>query len=278
MMSEIIIGIAKMGNIGSAPLVEFLLDERAEREDIDVMVVGSGSKILSKQTKRVAQQVVDMNPNLIVMTTPNASLKAPMEAMEIFKEADIPTLVISDNPAKKAIQKIEEMGLGYIIVEPDAMIGARKEFLDPVEMAIFNADIIKILAITGVFNIITKEVDNLIDLLKQKKEVSLPKIIIDRESSSTAANFQNPYAKSKAFVAFELAKQVDKLNVEGCFMQKEWKQYTNTVASAHEMLRVAVKLADEARELEKGNDSIFRSPHSSDGKLLQKRKLIEKPR
>ncbi len=276
-MNEITIGFAKIGNIGSAPLIEFLLDERAEREDIDVIVVGSGSKILSKHAKRVAQQVVDLKPNLIVMTTPNASLKAPLEAMEIFKESKIPTIIVSDSPAKKAIQKIEEMDLGYLIVEPDAMIGARKEFLDPVEMAIFNADIIKILAITGVFNILTKEINGVIESLKQKKPI-LPKIIIDRELSASAANFLNPYAKSKAFASFELAKVVAKLNIEGCFMQKDWKEYTNTVASAHEILRIATRLADEARELEKGNDSIFRSPHSSGGKLLQKRKLIEKPK
>jgi len=30
------IGVAKVGNIGSSPLLEFLLDERAERNDIAV--------------------------------------------------------------------------------------------------------------------------------------------------------------------------------------------------------------------------------------------------
>ncbi len=277
-MSEIIVGFAKMGNIGSAPLIEFILDERAEREDIDVTVVGSGAKILSKQTKRVAKTVVDLGPNFIVMTTPNASLKSPMEAMEIFKEAQIPTVVISDSPAKKATGKIEEMGLGYIIVESDAMIGARKEFLDPVEMGLFNADIIKVLAITGVFNILSKKIDGIIESFKLNKKPNLPRVIIDRELSISAANFQNPYAKAKALAAFELAKQVGKLNVEGCFMQKEWEQYTNTVASAHEIMRAAANLADEARELEKSNDSVFRTPHSSSGNLLQKRKLIEKPK
>ncbi len=242
------------------------------------MVVGSGSKILSKQTKKVAQKVIDLKPNFIIMTTPNASLKSPIEAMEIFKESRIPAVVISDSPAKKAKDKIEEMGLGYMIVEADAMIGARKEFLDPVEMGLFNADIIKVLAITGVFNVLSKEIDGIIESIKSNKQLNLPRLIIDRELSVSAANFQNPYAKAKALAAFELAKQVGKLNVEGCFMQKDWKQYTNTVASAHEIMRTAANLADEAREIEKSNDSILRTPHSSQGISLQKRKLIEKPR
>ena len=43
------------------------------------------------------------------------------------------------------------------------------------------------------------------------------------------------------------------------------------------MMREAAKLADEARELEKTQDTILRSPHSSEGAVLYKRKLLEKP-
>ena len=35
------IGVLKLGCIGNLPLIEFLLDERAERTDIDVRVSGS---------------------------------------------------------------------------------------------------------------------------------------------------------------------------------------------------------------------------------------------
>jgi len=43
------------------------------------------------------------------------------------------------------------------------------------------------------------------------------------------------------------------------------------------MIKTAAKLADEARELEKATDSVYRSPHSRAGLILSKRKLIEKP-
>lgn len=46
MSKTVKIGILKVGCIGSAPLLEFLLDERAERRDIAVRVVGSGAKEL----------------------------------------------------------------------------------------------------------------------------------------------------------------------------------------------------------------------------------------
>ncbi|HEY9245601.1 MAG TPA: F420-dependent methylenetetrahydromethanopterin dehydrogenase [Candidatus Methanoperedens sp.] len=42
-------------------------------------------------------------------------------------------------------------------------------------------------------------------------------------------------------------------------------------------MRAAAKLADEAREMEKANDSVFRKPHAKDGRLLAKTKLLEKP-
>jgi methylenetetrahydromethanopterin dehydrogenase len=43
------------------------------------------------------------------------------------------------------------------------------------------------------------------------------------------------------------------------------------------MMRNAAKLADEAREMEKGGDAVLRSPHHPDGSALKKRKLDEKP-
>ena len=50
------------------------------------------------------------------------------------------------------------------------------------------------------------------------------------------------------------------------------------LAAAHEMMRAAGRLADEARELEKGGDKVMRKPHFNDGTLGEKRNLIEKPR
>ena len=50
-----------------------------------------------------------------------------------------------------------------------------------------------------------------------------------------------------------------------------------TTATGHEMMRAAAQLAIDAREIEKGNDSVFRKPHMKDGSQKTKTKLYEKP-
>ncbi|MEM2211373.1 MAG: F420-dependent methylenetetrahydromethanopterin dehydrogenase [Nitrososphaerales archaeon] len=272
------VGFVKVGNIGSAPLIEFLLDERAEREDIDVRVISAGAKLGVEQAIEVTQKILEFKPNLIITVSPNASLPGPTKIRELVKNAGIPLIVVSDSPAKAAVKQIEEMGQGYIIVEADSMIGARREFLDPVEMAIFNADIIKVLAITGAFNILYKEIDKVIDSIKKGEAITLPKIIIDKVKAVNAANFNNPYAYAKALAAYEIARRVADLTVEGCFKVKEVEKYIPLVAAAHEMLREAARLADEAREIEKFGDTLVRMPHYDDGTILSKVKLMEKPK
>ena len=271
------VGFAKVGNIATAPLIEFLLDERADRNDIDVRVVSSGAKMGVEQAEEVAKKLLEFKPDFAVVTSPNATLPGPKRLRELLAEGGIPVIVVSDAPAKKIVKKLQEAGFGYIIVTADAMIGARREFLDPVEMALFNADLIKVLAVTGVFNIVQVELDRVIDAFKNGEKPTLPRIVIDKDKAVEAANFSNPYAKAKAMASFEIARRVADLTVEGCFMVKEWERYTLLVAAAHEMMKTAAKLADEARELEKATDSVYRSPHSRAGLILSKRKLIEKP-
>ena len=75
-------------------------------------------------------KIFEFNADLFVLISPNPSIPGPKKAMEILKETKIPTVTVSDNPAKKATKTMEEAGIGYIIVEGDVMIGARKEFLD----------------------------------------------------------------------------------------------------------------------------------------------------
>ena len=268
----------KIGNIGSAPLLEFLLDERAERNDVDVRVVSSGSKMVDEQADQIVEHALSFKPELVVFTTPNASLPVPKKVVESLAASKIPSIVVSDGPAKKAVKDIEERGLGYLIVEADAMIGARREFLDPAEMTLFNSDIIKVLAVTGVFNILRDEIDKVIDAVKKGQPPAMPRLIIDSEGAIKASGLSNPYAQAKAFAAFEAAKKVADLNVRGCFMIKEADRYVLTVAAAHELLRKAAELADEAREIEKDADAVLRTPHYDDGSRLEKRKLLETPK
>jgi len=271
------VGFVKVGNIGSAPLLEFLLDERAERQDIQARVVSSGAKMTPEDASEVALKMRDFQPDFALVVSPNASLPGPSKARNILKESKIPTIVVSDGPAKKVVKQLEEEGFGYLIIEADSMIGARREFLDPLEMALFNADLIRVLSVTGVFNLLYSEMDRVIAACHKGDLPTLPRVIIDKEKAVEAAGFGNQYARVKAMAAFEIAKRVADLTVEGCFVVKEWERYTRLVAAGHEMMRVAAKLADEAREMEKGEDILRRTPHHNDGTVLSKSKLIEKP-
>ena len=70
MDKKIKVGILKAGCIGSLPLIEFLLDERAEREDIQVRVVGSGVKVTVEECMESARQILDQNVDLIIFVGP----------------------------------------------------------------------------------------------------------------------------------------------------------------------------------------------------------------
>ena len=271
------IGFGKLGNIGSAPLLELLLDERAERKDIEIRVISSGAKIGVEHATAVAQTLSEFKPDLAVLTSPNAALPGPTKLRELLIRGGIPTIVVSDSPAKKSVQELEKAGAGYLIVEADSMIGARREFLDPAEMALFNADIVKVLTVTGVFNILWREIDTVIESLHKGAAPVLPRVVINKEKAVEASGLNNPYARAKAMAAHEIARRVADLTAEGCFAVKEWERYTQLVAAAHEMMREAAMLADEAREMEKAEDMILRTPHDSEGALLKKRKLLEKP-
>jgi len=271
------VGFLKLGCIGSALLLEFMLDERAERQDIDVRVVGAGAKLAVEQAEEVANRLLDFNPQVVIVTSPNATLPGPKRAREITKAAGIPTIVVTDSPGKKAAQDLEQQGFGYIIVEADSMIGARREFLDPEEMVLFNLDVTRVLAITGALNLLATEIDRVIGDIKKGHAVTMPRIVVDKEKAIKAASFSNPYAASKAIAAYEVSRRVADVTVEACFAVKEWERYTQLASAGHEMMRQAARLADEARETEKSQDAVFRTPHYDDGSLLSKRRLIEKP-
>lgn len=278
-MSQVVkIGVLKAGCIGTLPLLEFLLDERAEREDIDVRVVGSGAKLGSGQCRKIARLMIQQKPNLAILIGPAQQTPGPVEARRMLKEAGIPTVVISDGPTRKIAGELEEAGLGYVIVPADSMIGARRELLDPTEMALYNSDVLRVLAATGVFRVVVKELDGVIQALKRGKKPALPRVVIDKEMAVEAAGFKNPYAKAKAMAAHEISRHVAELNVEGCFRVKEWTRYVPLTAAGHEMMRAAARLADEARELEKSGDSVLRRPHFKGGILGEKRALMEKPK
>ncbi len=269
------IGILKNGTIGSSLLLAFLLDERAESKNIVVREVTSGAKMNPpEECVETMKKLLEFEPELILMSSPNAALKGPKAARELA--GNIPTIIVSDAPAKKAFEEFKEKNMGYIIVGCDSMIGARRPFLDTIEMSCFNADLLKVLAITGAFNIITNELNKVIMDMLEGKVPTLPQIEIKATNATEAAGFSNPYAQAKAIAAFELAASVSKITGRACFVLKDRADYMPLLAASHEMMKTAAELCTQAREIEKSNDTVLRTPHHAKQHLLTKRKLHEK--
>jgi methylenetetrahydromethanopterin dehydrogenase len=269
------IGILKNGTIGSSLLLAFLMDERAEATRINVYEVTSGAKMNPPEMcTKTMDDLLKWDPELIIMSSPNAALPGPKSTREMA--GNIPTIVISDAPAKKAVDEIKEKNMGYILINCDSMIGARRPFLDPVEMSLFNSDLLKVLAITGPLQVIAEELNKVILDMLEGRSPSLPQIIVDSKVATEAAKFSNPYAKVKAIAAFEIAASVSKVTGKACFQLKERSEYMPLLAAAHEMMRAAAILCDEAREIEKSNDTVIRRPHHAKQHILTKIGLHDK--
>jgi methylenetetrahydromethanopterin dehydrogenase len=287
-MSDICrIGILKLGCIGAAPLLDLILDERAERKDIAVRTVTTGASMEPVNCEEATTKLAEMNPGLVLIVSPNASLPGPTQAREYLLKKKIPVLSISDGPSKKAFYTKDEKGKsiisvpdgsGFIVLPMDSMIGARKEFLDPAEMAIFNAELIKVLSCTGVIRFLQFELDNLTESLKAGTVLKLPTITLTTEMALESAGFANRYAYAKAYASLKMVESIADITSKACFKENDPEVYIPAVAAAHELLRAAAKLADEAREIEKQNDTLLRTPHSSSGKTQKKTKLHDKPK
>jgi methylenetetrahydromethanopterin dehydrogenase len=240
----------------------------------------SGTKLEPADVDRVVSNLKAYQPDFCIVVSPNGVLPGPTSAREELAKAGIPVIIITDDvTTKKEWEALKaDPKFGYIIMKADSMIGARREFLDPVEMADFNGNLVKVLAITGAFRKLQIAVDKVIDQVKAGKkgtELELPKIIMTTDKA-VDGEFTNNYALAKARAAHEIAMAVAGQNVKGCFMTKEWEKYIPIVASAHEMLKVAAILCDEAREIEKAGDSVLRKAHKKDGLLVSKTKLVAK--
>ncbi|ABE51872.1 MULTISPECIES: F420-dependent methylenetetrahydromethanopterin dehydrogenase [Methanococcoides] len=268
------IGFIKLGNLGMSQVIDLVQDEIAAREGISVRVFGTGPKMGKDEAAETAA-LKEWDADFYVMISPNSSAPGPTAAREIYK--DVPCIVISDGPTKKDDrQALEDAGFGYIIMTVDPLIGAKREFLDSVEMASFNSDAMKVLSTCGVVRLIQEELDIVTAQVDEGKEIVLPHILAKPEKCIERAGFSNPYAKAKALAALHMADKVAQINFPACFMMKEIEQVTLTTATAHEMMRAAAQLAIDAREIEKSNDTVLRQPHAKKGNILSKTALYEK--
>lgn len=194
----------------------------------------------------------------------------------MLKETGKPIIAISDEPSRKAMKELPTEGIGYFVVYGDPMIGAVTAFLDPIEMTIFNGDVLKVLSVTGIFRLIQSEIDRVLDEIKEGKKPVLPEIVITKTKALQYSGLQNPYAYAKAMAAFEMSREVASLTTEGVYKTEDRLEIIQKVAAAHEMIRQAAKLCDEAREIEKANDSVERIAHYKSGERRRKTQLYGK--
>lgn len=268
------IGIIKMGNIASSLVVDLALDEIAERTDLEIKVLSSGPKMTKKEADASAELKV-WGPELVVIIGPNAATPGQTAAREIYK--GMPTIVISDGPTKKeARDAFAAEGYGYIILPVDPLIGAKREFLDPAEMALFNSDALKVLSICGAVRLVQEELDLAMASIASGN-VQLPHILGAPERCAETMDFVNPYARAKAVGALYMAQTVATIDAQACFRLKELGPIALAAAAGHEVMRMASRLADEAREIEKAGDSVSRMPHARSGGLMKKIRLLDKP-
>ena len=259
----------KLGNITLTTLVDIMLDERASRTDINCKVISSSTKLKETNAQELIDLLEHIPTDLVVAVSPNANLEGPKFLVEKLK-GKYPLIVISDEADKELRASWKEAGIGYMIAPFDPMIGAKKDFLDPSEMGIFNGHIISAFSACGVFTFITKQLDSVIENLKNSEEPKLPFKLLSSKAIVTDYPFSNGYSASKAMAALEILKQAGKQNVNGMYVEKDRNVSLIKLAAAHEMVRQASLLADEIRELEKGTNHLVKLPHAKDGKWLHK--------
>lgn len=80
------IGIVKVGNIGTSVLIDMILDERADREDIDVRTISSGAKMGKNQMDDVLPKIDEYNPDVIIFISPILELNPhPLQEKHYLK-------------------------------------------------------------------------------------------------------------------------------------------------------------------------------------------------
>ncbi len=263
------ITFVKIGNITLTTLVDIMIDERGSREDIEATVISSSTKLQPSDVERLFPLIDQVKTDLMIMISPNANLKGPQKLIDNYQDK-YPLLVISDAADKDLRAQWRDKGIGYLIAPFDPMIGAKKDFLDPSEMCLFNGHIISCFSATGVFSYFTNQIDEIINMIKNGEELSLPTKYLSSKEIVTNTTFSNDFSKPKAYACLEMLAQVGKLNVSGLYVEKDEKVALLKVGAAHEMVRQANLLSDEIREMEKAGNHLAKYPHAKDGSTLHK--------
>jgi len=275
LVEMVTVTFVKIGYIGTTIIIEALLDERSARKDIKMRVVSSAVSMDVEDSEEVAKMAAGIDSDLYVVVSPNAALDGPKAARAVLEETGKPLILVSDEPSRKYMKALPEE-IGFIVIYGDPMISAKSSYLDPVEMTLFNADVLRTLAVTGALRVVQTELDNVIDSIKAGEKPELPRRVITKKRALGASEIQNPYAQGKAVAAYEINRQVAKLSSEAVYKVKDRAEAIPILTAAHEAARQAAKLCDEAREIEKANNTAVRVAHFSKGNRRRKVGLNDK--
>ena len=98
-----------------------------------------------------------------------------------------------------------------------------------------------------------------------------------QKTLSPTLNYTNPFALSKAIGAATLTTNISAITTKACFVIKDREEYLRLIESAHQTLVYAVKMAEDARNLQKATNELYKAPHSKDGKIVKKTNFYDKP-
>ena len=94
------LGVLKLGCIGAAPLLDLLLDERADREDLDTRSFTSGAKLDPASCETVTAQCLAYEADLVLIVAERVvACGPPDEALTPASLADAFGVVIEDGGA-----------------------------------------------------------------------------------------------------------------------------------------------------------------------------------
>ena len=125
------VGVAKLGNIASGVMAELLLDERADREDMQTFMATSGTKLQPEDIDRVVTNMIAYKPDFAIVVSPNGVLPGPTGARERLAAAGIPVVFITDDVTTKkewhqqVMKKLPRVWAGFLYLQ----LPASREFL-----------------------------------------------------------------------------------------------------------------------------------------------------
>ena len=93
MTDAVRIGVLKIGCLGIGLVTEYIIDERAKREDVEVFVIGTGSKMSMSQCLNAATELEKQRLDVVLIVSPNPGGEGPRSAIEFLGKSSVPAII-----------------------------------------------------------------------------------------------------------------------------------------------------------------------------------------